>query len=155
LFRPDVIRTAGKNQILKRTGTLSSYLKIRGIPYVLLEMPLHTKTSKEQIDRIVSGILLHLHEKKDPTNAVSDEFDILPKVGIRLIKADAAGVFVKNAGLVLGQKIAEGDSVGEIITEETRLIIRSPYSGMICEMDRDERREVALNDTLLGIGEWV
>lgn len=150
LFNPDVVRTAGKNQALKRIGTLSSYAKDFNVSYVLIELPIHNKVSEEQIDRIINGILLHLNKSQ---HIPAYSFDELPKVCIRLIKSEFDGVFIKNSKIALGDNILEGDILGEVRTENGQHIISSPYKGMVCEIDSDEERKVNVGSTLVGIGQ--
>ena len=151
LFRPDIVRTSGKNKSLKKSGTLNTYLKENNISYVLLELPIHTKVSEEKIDRVVSGLLTHLANPGEYKN--NSYLSELPKVGIRVLKAEMPGKFIKNTDMALSCEVSEGALLGEIVLGTSHHEIRSPYAGIICEIDPDETRTVVVGDTLIGIGE--
>lgn len=153
-FNPDVVRTSGKNQALKKTGTLSQYTKDAGIAYVLLELPTHSKVSQSQIDKVVSGLIWHLQNPGQKSPHERRDFSEIPKVGIRLIKAEVSGVFIKHKNLELGKSVTKGDVVGEIVADGAMSYrVVSIYGGIVCEIDGDESRAVNKGDTLVGIGE--
>ncbi|MDP3989153.1 MAG: DUF2817 domain-containing protein [bacterium] len=149
LFSPDVVRTSGKNRMLKATGSFCSYAKAAEIPYLLFELPLHNKTTSEQIDTMVSGFTQVLQS----SGSSNKKLEELPHVGMRIIKAEHEGVFVKSNALKLGGVVPVGTLLGEIITGDTHYPVHSPFGGIICEMDPDEERSVGIRDTLVGVGE--
>ncbi|MDO8552319.1 MAG: succinylglutamate desuccinylase/aspartoacylase family protein [bacterium] len=153
LFDPDVVRSSPAEHKNRKTGTLAQYLKESRIPYILLEVPVEHKVSREQIDRIVSGLIAYLQGRENKNNFKAIEFDEIPHVVINLIKSEKTGEFIKNKQLALGKKILKGDVVGEMISDRTRNFVRSNFTGLVCEMDNDEIRIVRIGDTLIGIGE--
>lgn len=157
LFAPEVIRTSPKETGLKLTGTLARYLKNLGVPYVLIEMPVHTKATSEQIGRIVSGLLKHLSQCVKYEQLKTDAFDKIPKVVIRKVQPDREGTFTKNATLSLGDRVEKGQALGTIrdSVEGSTSIVPCPYSGIVCEMNDYTEREVRAGDVLLRVGETV
>ena len=55
--------------------------------------------------------------------------------------------------MALSCEVSEGALLGEIVLGTSHHEIRSPYAGIICEIDPDETRTVVVGDTLIGIGE--
>ena len=153
LFQPDLVRTSGGNGSLKKTGTLTQYTKDANISYLLFELPIEHKLSQTQIDKILSGFRDFLSGSHEETNTTKKSFNDLPRVAIRVIKAEISGVFSKNERLVLEDIVSFGEILGTITFNETRKEIRSPCKGIVCELDQEETREVKVGDTLLAIGE--
>lgn len=155
LFRPDVVRCAPKEQGLKKKGTLAKYLKGAGIPYILLELPVHHNVLLDQLDRVIAGLCEHLKKCTEHTASNPGSFRQIPRVSIKLLKAERLGVFMKKAQLALGSAVAAGEIMGELETDlEAKSQIYSPYAGIVCEMDNDEKRIVSAGETLVGIGEY-
>ena len=157
LFNPEIIRTSPKEAGAKLTGTLSRHLNEARVPYVLIEMPVHTKVTAEQIGRIVLGLQKHLQHCAEYDQVKASLLDLIPKVVIRKVLSDKAGLFIKTKGLKLGDKVEKGQPLGTIqdpINDSTSSL-PSPYSGIVCEMDDYTEREARAGEVLLRIGETV
>ncbi len=119
-------------------------------------MPFHDKIKQEQIQRIVSGILLHLDECSSYSDSMTGKIDEIPHVVIQKVKSEAAGLFTKDAEIKLGSVVKKNQSLGKVSgTEDGSFnIVRSPYDGIVCEMN-EESRKVVIDEVVLRIGETV
>jgi len=155
-LKPDVIRASHTEKEWKLEGTLSGYLKNKGIPAVLVELPTHRNVTTEQCERIVNGIKSHLI-MGDKNTELTDNINKIPHIRIKTVKSPNNGVFYVNSKYKLMDHVKKDEILGCLveISSGKKTEILSPYNGIICEKEVQNEFPTIAGNSLFGIGELL
>lgn len=141
----------------KYDGTLAMNLAKNGIASIVVEMPKLEKITEKEVNHIVNGLKRHLQNA--PSYEQNDLHRLRKKdfVSKRELRSPGTGIFEREPSLKLGKRVEKGQKIGQLIRipRYKSEVIKSPYAGVVFELEREKQDVVVTGEVLVGIGEPI